>query len=574
MAEAHGDDKSRPSGDDANDPAKLLAEAPADASTRPLEEIPPSGLADYLREHGPAYLIVGHGSKNQCAPHSSVSTPPSASIDIVPLTFRRLLTPLPHPGLQTRWLFMTPCANTSTSLTACTASVDTSCSMEVTRTSLKSPMWRRYCTMRLRTAFACWRCSVTSTPITCDRRQLRLPTILSLQLASTPRREMSPTKSSVSTASCSACTFVECSCPPLHPSAPRQMAYHVRAPITFPDGGYHPETRNSKTPEVVGATKIYFGRELVEPAGSGLVRGMFACGGGPISLDERNHCKAIGLPCIYVPSRSRHRQFGLLHSEESSRSVASLLVRSADAVEICLLRASVVVFLSPSKTLVARVGADLEESEGPPHRLALQQRYSRRFGACSPSLARIKRTLQQPLVSFAVDRSWNNSEPFARLRHLLEEAAAAEPERLAAGEASEKKAQNAEAEVAAVEAAADEKTVAEVAAVNAVDASAVAKGTAEKPVAEVAQKAEMAVAGSKWLSCGVELDAVKREIEQKRSVTVFLSSTFNGMELERKTFMEKYAPLLETKCDQSGVGLRIIDLRWGVTSEEANITNR
>eukprot|EP00966_Prymnesium_polylepis_P105751 2449246-Prymnesium_polylepis.1 len=57
----------RASNTDANEPAVLMAEAQGVIDTRLLEEIPPSGLGDYLRKHGPAYLIVGHGSKNQCA---------------------------------------------------------------------------------------------------------------------------------------------------------------------------------------------------------------------------------------------------------------------------------------------------------------------------------------------------------------------------------------------------------------------------------------------------------------------------------------------------------------------------
>ena len=46
------------------------------------------------------------------------------------------------------------------------------------------------------------------------------------------------------------------------------------------------------------------------------------------------------------------------------------------------------------------------------------------------------------------------------------------------------------------------------------------------------------------------------------------------MEGERKMVMEKFQPILENMCNQKGVGLRVIDLRWGVTNEEANTTNR
>ena len=45
------------------------------------------------------------------------------------------------------------------------------------------------------------------------------------------------------------------------------------------------------------------------------------------------------------------------------------------------------------------------------------------------------------------------------------------------------------------------------------------------------------------------------------------------MEKERKTFMEKHEPSLQSMCNKAGVALRVIDLRWGVTNEEANTTN-
>jgi hypothetical protein len=54
-----------------------------------------------------------------------------------------------------------------------------------------------------------------------------------------------------------------------------------------------------------------------------------------------------------------------------------------------------------------------------------------------------------------------------------------------------------------------------------------------------------------------------------RSVRVFLSSTFRDMNDERAIFLKRFAPSLRQQALERGVFLTFVDLRWGVTKDQA-----
>ena len=55
-----------------------------------------------------------------------------------------------------------------------------------------------------------------------------------------------------------------------------------------------------------------------------------------------------------------------------------------------------------------------------------------------------------------------------------------------------------------------------------------------------------------------------------QTLRIFLSSTFRDMNAERQIVMTKYVPALKQICLEKGVSLTVLDLRWGVTKEEAS----
>ena len=57
--------------------------------------------------------------------------------------------------------------------------------------------------------------------------------------------------------------------------------------------------------------------------------------------------------------------------------------------------------------------------------------------------------------------------------------------------------------------------------------------------------------------------------ENKRSVRVFISSTFQDMQEERDILVKTIFPKLRKICMDRGVGFTEVDLRWGVTQEQA-----
>ncbi len=55
-----------------------------------------------------------------------------------------------------------------------------------------------------------------------------------------------------------------------------------------------------------------------------------------------------------------------------------------------------------------------------------------------------------------------------------------------------------------------------------------------------------------------------------RAIRVFVSSTFRDMQAERDELVKRVFPLLRRRCQQRGVAWSEVDLRWGVTDEQAS----
>jgi preprotein translocase subunit SecA/nephrocystin-3 len=57
---------------------------------------------------------------------------------------------------------------------------------------------------------------------------------------------------------------------------------------------------------------------------------------------------------------------------------------------------------------------------------------------------------------------------------------------------------------------------------------------------------------------------------QDRVVRVFISSTFRDMQAERDILIKKIFPQLRKLCEERAVSWTEVDLRWGITTEEAS----
>src|SRR5262245_29759729 len=57
--------------------------------------------------------------------------------------------------------------------------------------------------------------------------------------------------------------------------------------------------------------------------------------------------------------------------------------------------------------------------------------------------------------------------------------------------------------------------------------------------------------------------------ESSRTVRVFISSTFSDMQDERDVMMREVFPSIRLFCEDRDVRFSEVDLRWGITSEEA-----
>jgi nephrocystin-3 len=57
---------------------------------------------------------------------------------------------------------------------------------------------------------------------------------------------------------------------------------------------------------------------------------------------------------------------------------------------------------------------------------------------------------------------------------------------------------------------------------------------------------------------------------QNREVRIFISSTFRGMNNDRKALVDHVFPEISRRCKERGIGFTYVDLRWGITSEEVD----
>lgn len=51
-------------------------------------------------------------------------------------------------------------------------------------------------------------------------------------------------------------------------------------------------------------------------------------------------------------------------------------------------------------------------------------------------------------------------------------------------------------------------------------------------------------------------------------ISLFISSTFNDMQIERDVLHQKVIPYIRRYASSLGESIRIIDLRWGVDTSE------
>jgi hypothetical protein len=57
---------------------------------------------------------------------------------------------------------------------------------------------------------------------------------------------------------------------------------------------------------------------------------------------------------------------------------------------------------------------------------------------------------------------------------------------------------------------------------------------------------------------------------ENREVRVFISSTFRGMNNDRKVLVDHVFPEIRRRCTERGIGFTEVDLRWGITNEDVD----
>jgi len=57
---------------------------------------------------------------------------------------------------------------------------------------------------------------------------------------------------------------------------------------------------------------------------------------------------------------------------------------------------------------------------------------------------------------------------------------------------------------------------------------------------------------------------------EDRKIRLFISSTFRGMNDDRKTLVDHVFPEIHRRCAERGIGFTEVDLRWGITSEDVD----
>ena len=58
---------------------------------------------------------------------------------------------------------------------------------------------------------------------------------------------------------------------------------------------------------------------------------------------------------------------------------------------------------------------------------------------------------------------------------------------------------------------------------------------------------------------------------QSNELRVFISSTFHDLQEEREHLIKKIFPEIRSLCRERGITFTEIDLRWGLTEEEATL---
>ena len=56
---------------------------------------------------------------------------------------------------------------------------------------------------------------------------------------------------------------------------------------------------------------------------------------------------------------------------------------------------------------------------------------------------------------------------------------------------------------------------------------------------------------------------------KERAIRVFISSTFRDMHQERELLLKEVFPQIQKLCRERGVSFTSIDLRWGITEQQA-----
>ena len=93
---------------------------------------------------------------------------------------------------------------------------------------------------------------------------------------------------------------------------------------------------------------------------------------------------------------------------------------------------------------------------------------------------------------------------------------------------------------------------------------AVKRGTAAKGTAILSKDEKIAQLMAKAMV------TQRQKVLETSEIVIFLSSTFNGMRDEREIFTNRYLPMLKSKAGESGVRVKMFDMRWGITVEQSN----
>ena len=57
-----------------------------------------------------------------------------------------------------------------------------------------------------------------------------------------------------------------------------------------------------------------------------------------------------------------------------------------------------------------------------------------------------------------------------------------------------------------------------------------------------------------------------------RTIRIFISSTFKYFDKIRNELIGEVLPEIRDLCSRNGFSFRVVDLRWGITDDEGNVT--